>query len=232
MQLTPELVARIHRNIADTGPAPGFIPLSDQDYADKRDELLATLPAGDLWIFAYGSLIWKPACEAEDHGYGYLRGWHRRFCLRLQRFRGTVEAPGLMMALDTGGSCKGVLQRIPERFARERLELVLRRETSVKPVSNLPRWMTVEGAAGKCRALAFTINRRGPNYCRHSLQETAAILARACGHWGTGAEYLMHTVAHLEERGIHDPYLWKLQRLVAENIAAAMDPAAPSDGAI
>lgn len=231
MQLTPELVARIHREVVDSGPPAGFIPLTDRDYADKRDELLDTRPAGDLWIFAYGSLIWKPACEAEDHGHAYLRGWHRKFCLRLQRFRGTVQAPGLMMALDVGGSCKGVLQRIPERFAGERLEQVLRRETSVKPVSNIPRWLTVNGADGRCRALAFTINRRGPTYCRHTLQETAEILARACGHWGTGAEYLMHTVAHLEERGIHDPYLWKLQRLVAERIAKAGNPVTFSQSA-
>lgn len=231
MQLTPALVSTIHRDVADSGPPAGFFPLTDEDYAAKRDELLATRPAGDLWIFAYGSLIWKPACETEDHGHAYLRGWHRRFCLRLQRFRGTVQAPGLMMALDIGGSCKGVLQRIPERFAAERLEQVLRRETSVRPVSNLPRWMNVDGADGKRRALAFTINRRSPNYCRHSVQETAEILARACGHWGTGAEYLMQTVAHLEERGIHDPYLWKLQRLVAERIAGADEAATLAGGA-
>ena len=221
MSLTAELVQRIHRDVVDTGPTAGFSPLTDEDYAIKRNELLADRPAGDLWIFAYGSLIWKPACEVEDHGYALLRGWHRKFCLRLHRFRGTVAAPGLMMALDVGGSCKGILQRIPEQFARERLEAILRRETSVKPASNVPRWMTVEGADGTRRALAFSINRSGPTYCRHTLAETADILARACGHWGTGAEYLMHTVAHLEERGIRDPYLWKLQHMVAQRILAA-----------
>ena len=67
------------------------------------------------------------------------------------------------------------------------------------------------------RALAFAINRKGPTYCGpHTLEETADILSRACGHWGTGAEYLMHTVAHLEDLGIHDRYLWRLQELVAD----------------
>lgn len=228
MSLTPDLVKHIHQIVEDSGPPAGFQPLTDGDYAAARDDLMATKPAGDLWIFAYGSLIWKPACEVEDHGHARLRGWHRKFCLRLQRFRGTATLPGLMMALDVGGSCKGILQRVPERFAEERLEIILRRETSVKPISNQPRWMNIECAGGTRKALAFTINRKGPNYCRHGLAETADILAKACGHWGTGAEYLMNTVAHLEERGIHDPYLWRLQHLVAERIAA--ESAAPQNG--
>jgi len=196
--------------------------MTDQDYDDSRRALLARHPKGaDLSLFAYGSLIWKPACEVEDHGLALLRGWHRKFCLHLKRFRGTPDLPGLMMALDRGGSCRGVLQRIPARHIEERLDQLLRRETSVKPASNMPRWVKVESVAGPESAIAFTINRKGPTYCRHTLVETAEILAKACGHWGTGAEYLLHTVAHLEERGIHDPYLWKLQRMVAQLIESA-----------
>jgi cation transport protein ChaC len=130
-----------------------------------------------------------------------------------------------MMALDRGGACRGVLQRIPTAYVEQRLDLLLRRETSVKPASNTPRWVRVESPSGSRAALAFTINRSGPTYCRHTLEETADILSRACGHWGSGAEYLLHTVAHLEERGIHDPYLWRLQRMVAERIVVAHDGA-------
>ena len=127
-----------------------------------------------------------------------------------------------MMALDIGGSCRGVAQRIPAEHVEERLDQLLRRETSVKPASNLPRWVTVETDAGRKRALAFAINRKGPTYCGpHTLEETADILAKACGHWGTGAEYLMHTVAHLEDLGIHDRYLWQLQKMVAQRIKSA-----------
>ena len=65
------------------------------------------------------------------------------------------------------------------------------------------------------------MDRRGVAYAgRHSVEDTATILARACGHWGSGAEYLMNTVAHLEALGIHDRYLWELQALVAEKIRA------------
>ena len=71
-------------------------------------------------------------------------------------------------------------------------------------------------------AVTFAMNRKGPTYTAdHSIEETADVLARACGHWGTGAEYLMHTVAHLEDLGIHDRYLWRLQEMVAARIEAA-----------
>ena len=223
MSLTADLVALVHRGLADPGPSAGFALLTDEDHAERRDALLSSLPRGeDLWLFAYGSLIWKPACDVDGQRQALLRGWHRRFCIRLVRYRGTTDCPGLMMALDRGGACRGVVQRIPAKHAAERLELLLRREMSVKPASNLPRWVTVESEGHKQRAVTFAMNRKGPTYAAgHSLEETADVLARACGHWGTGAEYLMHTVAHLEDLGIHDRYLWRLQEMVAARIEAA-----------
>jgi cation transport protein ChaC len=223
MSLTADLVALVHRQIADSGTPPGFEPLTEQDHDERQAALLASHPKGeDLWLFAYGSLIWKPACEVDGQRHALLRGWHRKFCLRLVRYRGTADCPGLMMALDIGGSCRGVAQRIPARYVEERLGQLLRRETSIKPASNVPRWVTIETETGRQRAVAFAINRKGPTYSGpHTLEETADILARACGHWGSGAEYLMHTVAHLEDLGIHDRYLWRLQELVAQRIKAA-----------
>jgi cation transport protein ChaC len=223
MSLTADLIALVHRHVPDPGAPRGFEPLTDKDYDEHRTALLASHSKGeDLWLFAYGSLIWKPACEVDGQRHALLRGWHRKFCLRLLRFRGSPDCPGLMMALDRGGSCRGVAQRIPARHVEESLDRLLRRETSVKPVSNMPRWISIATDAGKQRAIAFAINRKGPTYSGpQSLEETADILARACGHWGSGAEYLMHTVAHLEELGIHDRYLWKLQELVAQRIKTA-----------
>lgn len=225
MSLTADLVALVHRPVPDPGPPPGFQPLTDHDHDVRRAELLASHPKDqDLWVFAYGSLIWKPACEVDAQRPALLRGWHRKFCLRLLRYRGSLECPGLMMALDIGGSCRGIAQRIPAARVEESLGQLLRRETSVKPVSNVPRWLAIETDAGKQRALAFAIDRKGPTYAGpHTAEQTADILARACGHWGSGAEYLMHTVAHLEDLGIHDRYLWRLQELVAERIKAAAE---------
>jgi cation transport protein ChaC len=222
MSLTPELVARIHREVPDPGLMQGLEPMQEADYDRLLDDLLLDHPReADLWLFVYGSLIWKPACDVDGQQRALLRGWRRSFCMRLTRFRGTAEFPGLMMALDRGGACIGVAQRLPATVVRERLGQLLRRETSVKPPTNCPRWVTVESAGQKLRAIAFAADRSRRNYVREQSHEvTADILARAVGHWGTGAEYLMQTVLHLEKLGIHDRYLWKLQEMVAARIRA------------
>ena len=67
-----------------------------------------------LWLFAYGSLIWKPEIEHVEERIATVRGWHRSFCLKLTRWRGTQEQPGLMMGLDRGGACKGLAFRLPD----------------------------------------------------------------------------------------------------------------------
>jgi cation transport protein ChaC len=223
MSLTPELVARVHREVSDAGPPPGFSALEDSDYDEILDRLWSGQPVhGDVWLFAYGSLIWRPACATEEQHFATLRGWHRNFCLRLVRFRGTLEFPGLMMALDRGGSCRGVIQRLPRERARECLGQFIRREMSVKPSTNQPRWVTVESNGERVRAIATAADRTGYNYDGgRGIDDIADVLSRAVGHWGSGAEYLMQTVKHLEDLGIHDPYLWKLQELVAERIRTA-----------
>ena len=231
MALTPELVARVHRDVPDPGHSVmKKEPMTDTDYRALTDSLLAARePGEDVWLFAYGSLIWKPACNVDGQRSAHLHGWHRKFCLQLVRFRGTPDCPGLMMGLDRGGSCRGVVQRLPAADAAARVELLLRREISVKPPANCPRWVPVTSEGKRMTALAFTVDHKSGNYAGdHSLEETAAILARACGHWGSGAEYLMHTVAHLEDLGIHDRYLWKLQARVAELIASDAEPTLPN----
>ena len=83
----------------------------------------------------------------------------------------------------------------------------------------MPRWISVQTASGSIPALTFVINRVSPVYAgRLSLEEVAEVLARSCGQWGTGAEYLLNTVSHLEAKGIRDSNLWRLQQLVAERI--------------
>ena len=221
LSLTPDLVARVHRAMEDPGPVPGFDHLTDADYADIVDRLLAEAPRKDeVNLFACGSLIWRPACAIDGQEPALLHGWHRSYCLRVRRFRGTVDRPGLMMGLDRGGACRGVVQRLAGSDIRERLDLLARRESSSKPMTQAPRWVTVETARGKQRAIAICIIRSGPAYCRGTPEEIADIIAHACGHWGSCAEYLMNTVRHLEELGIHDRYLWHLQELVAARIKA------------
>lgn len=219
--LTPDHIARIHRVIEDSGPVPGVGQQTDADYDDWVRRILASHPAPDAptRLFAYGSLIWKPEIDHVAEQAGTARGWHRSFCLRIPRFRGTPERPGLMMALDRGGQCRGVLYELPPDNLDLQFGRLFRREFTFKPVSNMPRWIRVRSDSGPAHALAFVMNRASPIYAgRLTPAEVADVLASACGHWGTGAEYLLNTVTHLEAKGIHDTSLWRLQQLVADRI--------------
>lgn len=221
LRLTPGHVARVHRSVADSGPAAGVLQQTDQDYAEWVARILRDHPAPGrpIQLFAYGSLIWKPEIEHSAERPAVARGWHRSFCLRMHRFRGTVDQPGLMMALDRGGQCRGVMLDLPPEDPAIQLDRLFRREFTVKPINSTPRWLTVETTSGPVRALGFVMNRASPYYAgRLPPEEVARTLARACGHWGTGAEYLLNTVTGLEARGIRDAGLWRLQALVAQEI--------------
>ncbi|MDX8524003.1 gamma-glutamylcyclotransferase [Mesorhizobium sp. MSK_1335] len=222
MSLTEELVARCFRAVEDTGPDPDASHLDDSDYEAMLDAFEAQLPATEpLWLFGYGSLIWKPEIEHVEERVAVARGWHRSFCMKMTRWRGTKESPGLMMALDRGGQCKGVAFRlVGDR--RQALDKLFRREMTLKPTSYWPRLLRLSTDKGPLRALAFVINRRGTTYAGPlSEDEVVARLATSCGHWGSGADYLHNTVKNLEQRGIHDAHLWRLQQLVAARIAAS-----------
>ena len=227
LSLTRGHIARVHRVVEDTGPPVGVQQQTDADYADWVARIAGSHPAPEkpTQLFAYGSLIWKPEIEHRAEQAGVVRGWHRAFCLRAHRFRGTAEQPGLMMALDRGGQCRGVLYELPHEDLEQQLDRLFRREFTVKPINSMPRWLTVETESGPIMALGFVMNRASPYYAgRLAPDEVARTLAVACGHWGTGAEYLLNTVTHLEARGIRDSGLWRLQRLVAREIEKLSAP--------
>jgi glutathione-specific gamma-glutamylcyclotransferase len=223
MALTRDLVARTVRRVEDTGPLPGWVPMRDEDYETIVRNLLFEAPPGPTWLFAIGSLLWKPACEVADGHRAVVCGWHRSFCFRVPRFRGTVDQPGLMMALDRGGQCQGMILQIASPIEQS-LNKLIRREMTVKPMVNVPRWLTAQTSQGVVRAIGFTANRQDQRYAgKLPLDKVADVLATAAGHWGSCAEYLYETVAHLEQLGIHDRNLWRLQRLVAERIKKIAD---------
>ncbi len=223
MTLTRDLVALVHRVMEDPGPEPGLVYHSDEDYDAIVQTMLAShLPGQDAWLFAYGSLIWKPEVEHVEARRGTAHGWHRSFCFRITRFRATKDQPGLMMALDRGGQCRGMLYRLPAQSLQAQLGKLFRREFTAKPANSMPRWIKVMTDEGPVTAIAFVMNRKSPAYVgRLTPEDVADVLAKACGHWGSGAEYLHNTVMHLEEHGIHDSNLWTLQRLVAAKINGA-----------
>src|SRR5215212_8529497 len=221
LKLTEDLVRRVHRDLEDPGYDRATPVFSEKDYDDHLQEFLSEKPVGSVHVFAYGSLIWKPAFDHANMLRGTAQGWRRSFCLRITRFRGTAQEPGLMMALDRGGTCEGFVQQLHKGGEYEELQKLWRREMTMKPPANQPRWVEVKLENGSVPAIAFTANPELPNYAADlSMEEISDTLSIACGHWGSGADYLHQTVNALEAAGIHDPYLWHLQELVAERITA------------
>ncbi|WP_064686590.1 gamma-glutamylcyclotransferase [Rhizobium bangladeshense] len=220
MSLTPELVALCEREEPEPEPDGRWTPLSDADYGELVSRFSEENGDGDLWIFAYGSLIWKPEFEITERLRGAAFGWHRSFCLELLTWRGTPEQPGLMMALERGGRCDGFLLKVARTDRRKAIERLLRREVWDQESVYTTRWVRTLTEKGPIKALSFWV---GPIAgdgvaLRQPLERVAWILARACGYAGSCAEYLYNTVLHLEEFGIHDRKLWRLQQLVANEI--------------
>lgn len=225
MRLSEWHVALLRREIADPGPQliDGFRPATDEDYVQIVAEMLATRPEGPFWLFGYGSLIWKPETAFEVAEQAVARGWHRRFCLGWDfRYRGSPETPGIMLALDRGGQCRGMVYRLPEAGLEAELHKLIRREMSMVPSAFPWRFIDVVAVDGPRRALTFAMNRNSGRYIAGLSDEALAeILATAVGFRGSMAEYLFSTTAKLEELGIHDRKLWRLQELVAARIEAA-----------
>jgi len=228
MRLSAEHVQRVFRQIPDPGPQlrPGYRTSTDGDYAAEVDRMLATRPRGDFWVFAYGSLIWRPETEVAETRIALARGWHRRFCLGWdERFRGSKGSAGLMLALDRGGQCRGVVQRLVETTLRTQLDKLIRRESNTVPSPFPWRWIAVETDGEPLTALTFAMNRKSGAYVAGLGDDALAkVLAQAVGFRGSMAEYLFSTVQHLEELGIHDERLWHLQELVALEIEGRYGP--------
>jgi len=187
---------------------------SDAELQASLETTLQTHPSiEDLWLFAYGSLIWNPVFHYCDRRLGKLYGWHRQFCLWTPLGRGTPENPGLVLGLERGGCCRGVLYRIAAAHIRLELLLVWRREMVVG--SYIPRWVKVMDGTTRINALTFTINPLHPNYAgKLAMAIAAQHIATAGGKLGSCADYLMQTVAGLSSVGLQDQYLLALQAQV------------------
>lgn len=191
---------------------------TEDELAASRASTLADLPPGeDLWIFAYGSLIWNPAFHFAERRKAIIHGYHRAYCLWTRLGRGSDDCPGLMLGLDRGGSCAGVCYRIPADQIEEELPLVWRREMVTS--SYKPTWLATTMEGLKLRTVGFVINREHERYaCGMTHDEMVDCLASAGGPLGTCAEYLFNTTEHLHELGIRDRGLEKLCRDVRERL--------------
>lgn len=159
-----------------------------------------------LWVFGYGSLIWNPEFPVAEQVISRATGWHRSFCMRSIHHRGTVDDPGLVLALDADPAavCDGVAFRVEPGAEEATLQALRARELISS--AYLERWVTVTAADGRAlEALVFVIDPDHDQYCGGlPLEEQAQIIARAHGGRGANRDYLFATAAHLAELGIAD----------------------------
>ncbi len=209
----------VRQAVRDAGH--GHLLMSDEEVAASLAATLATHPKGKpVWVFGYGSLIWNPLMEFAERRAAKVHGYHRGFYVWSKVNRGSPEVPGLVLGLDGGGSCHGVAYRLHRTKVAEELAILWRREMVAG--TYLPRWVNAQTAAGTVRAIAFVVNRSKPGYTgRLTDERIVAIAARAAGHYGSCAEYLMQTAASLETQGIPDSRLTRLAKMLQQKTKPA-----------
>lgn len=225
LALTPELVARCGPAVPQT-PSVRFTRASEADFEAALEHHLNLAEGVPLQIFAYGSLIWNPDFEVAERTPGTALGWRRAFGISIERARGSPEKPGYMLTLAPGGRCRGVLLGVAESNRREALSALLRREYPYREFLSQTRRIQVATPDGVVPALAFWAGRFAPmDALGRSEEQIAYDLAHACGFLGSGAEYLYLTITGLIEHQIRDPYLRRIERMVAQEISRWEPPA-------
>ncbi|MGI3163667.1 gamma-glutamylcyclotransferase [Pseudooceanicola sp. 200-1SW] len=194
---------------------------SDADREAMRHATLAPHYGEDIWVFAYGSLMWDPAIYFAELRRATLPGWHRSFCLvDRSGARGTEAAPGVMAGLGPGGSCEGLVFRIDAARAEVETEVIWRREM-VAPCYHAV-FAPVETAQGVVQALCFVADPEAEMIeadLPHA--ERVRYLATGEGFLGSSRDYLEKVIAGCRDLGIDDP---DLDALLAE-VAAWPSPA-------
>ncbi len=203
---------------------PTMALLSDAEHRRSVRAMLRDRPdgGGDVWLFAYGSLIWNPMIDFTAQRIATVPGYHRRFCLWTHLYRGSPEQPGLVLGLIPGGSCRGVVYRIAAAAARDELELLWRREMITGAYH--PVWLRTVSAGGRGWAIGFASDRRYERYAGLLPEERVAqAVAKAQGCLGSCASYLFDTASHLDALGIRDRSLRRVRDRVKQLIDGAAE---------
>jgi len=176
----------------------------------------------DLWLFGYGSLIWRPDFDFTERRAARVHGWHRALKMWSRVNRGTVQHPGLVFGLLSGGSCQGMVFRVPAADGLETLGRLWLREMPTGVYD--PRWLDCVTPGGRVRALAFTLSRRSPNFTGElSDARYRQIFQSAIGRYGTSIDYARQTLIELQRHAIHDRALARLVRLAEDELSALAD---------
>ncbi|MEZ5932350.1 MAG: gamma-glutamylcyclotransferase [Alphaproteobacteria bacterium] len=175
--------------------------------------------ASTRWVFGYGSLMWKPGFEFQQSCHARLHGYHRSLCVYSWVHRGTEERPGLVFGLDRGGACKGIaFQFAPEDEAA--IMAYLDERELVTEVYRRKR-LTITTERGRVPAWCYVVRRDHPQYAGKLPEaELLDMIEKGEGRSGHCRDYVLSTVAHLEELGVNDAVLRSVaHRLLAKAAA-------------
>ncbi len=191
--------------------------MSDETRAEYIERTLSQLsPGEDVWVFAYGSLIWNPAIHFAQSAKCVVDGFHRSFCFWTVLGRGCEETPGLMMGLEPGGSSNGLAYRIATDDLASEIDILFRRE--MMSFIYHPTWVeaqSVDNPSEKLKVLAFVVDPHHERFCG-GLDEATMVkhIATASGPFGRNCDYLFQLTLHLEQLGFRDDSMAALQKKV------------------
>lgn len=160
----------------------------------------------DLWLFAYGSLIWRPEFNFIEQQPANLKGYHRSLCLWSRINRGTPEKPGVVFALDIGGTCEGILYRVAADQVNTIFPPLWQREMPSGAYN--PEWVACQTPNATIYALAFVINTQNNAYVpQMPLEQLREVIYNAHGTNGSCIDYVLQTASALKKANIADPKL-------------------------
>lgn len=201
------------------GRPPDWRMANDAREANRRAVLATRDAAEDLWVYAYGSLMWNPGIHFSEVRLAELDHHQRRFTYRLHMGRGTPECPGLVLALEKQpGTCQGLAFRVPAAHADRESAVLWRRE--MLRGGYVPQLLSMRTPQGEIEAVVFGANHdHADHHPELPVAQTAAIIASACGTLGSNREYLEQLAGQLAALRIEDPYISELMRHV-QGVAA------------
>ena len=185
---------------------------------------------GDLWVFGYGSLMWRPGFEFIEQVPARLIGEHRALCVYSFDHRGTPEKPGLVLGLDRGGACRGVAFRVAAEQRSDTVDYLRSREQTTSVYHEVMRSVWLENEARqRVSALAYVVDRGHVQYAgRLSLAEQLRYVQQGHGRSGNNRDYVLSTVKSIEEQGFRDEQLHQLALMLHGDASLHPHPAAPS----
>ncbi|WP_409998147.1 gamma-glutamylcyclotransferase [Bradyrhizobium sp. SZCCHNR1053] len=177
------------------------------------------LPHGDLWVFGYGSLMWRPGFAFLEQVPARLIGEHRALCVYSFVHRGTPEKPGLVLGLDRGGACRGIAFRVAADKRDETIAYLRAREQVTSVYREVTRSVWLENdARERVSALVYVVDRGHVQYAgRLSPQEQLRHVRQGHGQSGANRDYVISTVKAIEAQGLRDTQLHRLATMLRDD---------------